>query len=167
MSNPNRYFQPEYDGIDHINVHSNGATELGRKLNNLAHTPFTHSQWGRFNSVEGFYWWVVTDGTFPQLKYLHGHTLRREIRLLGLPLLKVDKDSVSYLKDAIRLKITQNYQLGSKLVDCYLPLTCYTVYGKTKQGRKIVPCKERSEQIEYLEELRRELRPRTPKRMVI
>lgn len=48
-------FEPKNDGIDHINVYSGGATELGRLLTNFAHTPF-ENEYGKFESVEGFWY---------------------------------------------------------------------------------------------------------------
>ena len=54
-------FQPNEDGITHINICSKGKTELGRLLSNFAHTPFWLQGAGRFESVEGYWFWLGTE----------------------------------------------------------------------------------------------------------
>lgn len=48
---------PELDGIDHINVYSQGKTKLGRLLSNFANTPFEIPGLGRFQSVESYWYY--------------------------------------------------------------------------------------------------------------
>lgn len=61
---------PENDGIDHINVYSKGQTRLGRFLSNFADTPFDHPEYGRFRTVEGFWYWLMTG--LEELRHLPG-----------------------------------------------------------------------------------------------
>jgi hypothetical protein len=56
----NSKINPHKDGIDHINIYSRGKTEVGRQLSNFAHTPFTHKDYGYFNSVEGLWYYLIT-----------------------------------------------------------------------------------------------------------
>lgn len=46
--------KPSDDGVTHINVYSNGKTELGRWLSNFS-TSNTETEHGTFVSLEGFY----------------------------------------------------------------------------------------------------------------
>ena len=52
-------FDPNLDGINHINVYSRGKTEIGRFLSNMAHTPFEYQRFEsqRFDlkNVESFW----------------------------------------------------------------------------------------------------------------
>lgn len=51
---------PGIDGVDHINIYSQGKTELGRALSNFSTIPFIHPVHGRFETVEGFWYWLTT-----------------------------------------------------------------------------------------------------------
>ena len=51
------YPHPMNDGVDHINVYSKGATELGRFLTNMNNIP-VNTKHGRFQSVEGYWHWL-------------------------------------------------------------------------------------------------------------
>jgi hypothetical protein len=48
---------PEEDGVTHINIYSKGKTELGRWLTNFSYSPFNHPEYGKFLSMEGFWYW--------------------------------------------------------------------------------------------------------------
>jgi hypothetical protein len=49
---------PSEDGIGHINVYSKAKTKLGRELSNFSFSPFTHPEDGKFNSIEGYWYWL-------------------------------------------------------------------------------------------------------------
>ena len=63
---------PLEDGVTHINVYSRGNTELGQLCSNLALTPFFYPQYGQFNSVEGFWYWLSLGKKFDEFKTLYG-----------------------------------------------------------------------------------------------
>lgn len=48
---------PARDGIEHINVYSKGATDLGRMLSNFSKFPIRTKD-GNFMSVEGYWYWL-------------------------------------------------------------------------------------------------------------
>lgn len=50
-------FNPDNDGVDHINIYSMGKTELGKMLSNFAKFPI-HTKDGDFMSVEGYWYWM-------------------------------------------------------------------------------------------------------------
>ena len=48
-------YDPEEDGITHINIWYLGKTELGKMLSHFYKSPFHHPYFGTFNSMEGFW----------------------------------------------------------------------------------------------------------------
>jgi len=48
---------PKLDGITHVNIYSQGKTELGRMLSNFYHYKINTKD-GEFNSVEGYWYWL-------------------------------------------------------------------------------------------------------------
>lgn len=50
----------EEDGITHINAYSKGKTKLGRMLSNMSDIGIDHPEYGKFKTLEGFYWWLKT-----------------------------------------------------------------------------------------------------------
>ena len=50
-------FNPMQDGITHINIYTQGKTQLGRALSNLFDCEFTVPGYGDFKSLEGFWYY--------------------------------------------------------------------------------------------------------------
>lgn len=48
---------PNFDGATHVNIYSQGKTELGRLLSNFIRSPFECED-GRFLSIEGYWHWL-------------------------------------------------------------------------------------------------------------
>ena len=69
---PLKLFDPDKDGIDHINTYSQGRTELGRLMSNFAYTPFTFEPYGDFVGGEGFYFYYLTGCQHEEFKTLVG-----------------------------------------------------------------------------------------------
>lgn len=117
------------DGVDHINVYSKGATELGRLLSNFAHTPFTGGG-RRFASVEGWWHWFCTGSKIHYLADLYGFKAKQEGRKYER--VRVPNRKVLYL--VYEVKILHNEYIREMLVNSTLPLTHYYNYdGKIVQ----------------------------------
>lgn len=137
---------PENDGVDHLNIYSRGATHLGRVLSNFSHTPFTHPQYGHFESLEGFWYWLRSGMRHEVLKELWGFEAKREGRLYE----KVICDNFQEeIKKAIQLKIEQTPYLKERFIKSNLPFKHYYNYGG-----KVVEPKDSQFIIEFLDELR-------------
>lgn len=73
-------FNPDNDGIDHINVYSKGKTELGRFLSNFQHW-WIDTEDGAFASIEGYWYWLSTkDERLRDLAGYEAKKLGRELR---------------------------------------------------------------------------------------
>jgi hypothetical protein len=116
-------FNPNEDGVTHINVYSKGRTELGRSLTNLAPTPFRHPHLGEFKCVEGFWYMFVTCQA--QFQRMDGWTAKRE----GDKAHRVREMDKATLKEVYLLKLQYNPRIKDMLLANTLPLEHYYVYG--------------------------------------
>lgn len=127
-------FLPATDGIDHVNVYSQGRTDLGRLLSNFAHTLFVVPIHGRFASVEAYWYWLqCEDGKAREgLRGHFGFAAKQAGRALRVP----DYGRADELEfrrciaRAIREKIWQTPGLAAALAGSALPLTHYYVFGQ-------------------------------------
>lgn len=126
-------YKPENDGIDHINVYSKGKTQLGRGLSNFAYTPFRIPFLGSFNSVEGFWYWVLTNAE--STRYTYGFTAKKlgkeilDLQFHGKEEVCPNQVSPRLLKIAYRAKLRCNPSIKQDLEWNTLPLAHYYVYG--------------------------------------
>lgn len=74
---------PDKDGIDFINMYSQCATRLGRRLSHFARTPFIHPFFGPFESLEGFWFYIKTNKQYDELRYKYGIHAKREGKMLA------------------------------------------------------------------------------------
>lgn len=116
---------PDKDGVDHINIYSKGFTELGQLLSNFAHTPFELPNVGKFQSVEGYWYWLLTKDD--SLKELHGYAAKQYgRRCMNLaPETKITKD---ILKAAYIAKLEANPNILEMLKQNTLPLKHYYMF---------------------------------------
>ena len=150
-------YKPQDDGITHINVYSKGNTELGKLLSNFAHTPFRIPFMGDFQSVEGFWYWVITGAD--ELKILHGWYAKRRGEQISLNLGTFTKEEYAvtkqHLQIAYKAKLRYNKKIEEMLMKNELPLTHYYVYNE-----KIVTPKEFQWTATLWEEIKNEKRIR-------
>ena len=138
------------DGTTHINIYSKGQTELGRMLSNFYHSPFNHPTYGNFHSVEGFYYylqirmvaeefdaiWVYKE--IDKLKTLSNYDAKKK----GQDIKSIFDEDMYFqidfnkfkkeIKKAIEMKLEQNENIKTKLIESTLPLDHYYVYGDKK-----------------------------------
>lgn len=121
------------DGINHINVYSKGKTKIGRWLSNFAHSPFTIPEGDTFQSVEGYWYWLMIKGHPEELKYLHGFKAKqigRELKELhGIEITSDDEGFQECIKNALDCKLRANRGMCKLLANTNLPLCHYYVYG--------------------------------------
>lgn len=144
---------PEKDGIDHINIYSKGKTELGRFLTNFAHTPFEHPIDGKFESIEGYWYWLTCQND--ALRKVYGFQAKKLGRDLGGKDWVEDPMFEYKIKTAILAKLDANPDIVLDLIDSDLPFKHYYVFGG-----KVVEPKEGKWILEFFERLRSEVTPR-------
>ena len=122
-------YTPETDGVDHINVYSQGKTQLGRFLTNFANSPFICGD-GEFQSVEGYWYWLsCTHPRKEELRKAYGFNakkLGRELRAADWVHTPEFKEKI---KTAIACKVGGNLRMLNELRRNTLPLRHYYVFG--------------------------------------
>lgn len=158
LPRPRRDLDPDRDGIDHINCWSKGKTALGRLLSNFALTPFEHPQYGRFVSVEGFWYWAASGMQHEHFRRLYGHSAK-QAGLLTETVFRPESEFQDLIRDAIRLKIEQNEELKTAFIASTLPFEHYFVYPGN-----VVRKEKHRWQMDHLETLRAAMQEQlTPK----
>jgi hypothetical protein len=126
-------YTPNTDGIDHINIYSKGKTLLGRLLSNFAYTPFIYPEYALFYSVEGFWYYYLSDCKFNELKLLSGYQAKAFGKTLKCRMLV--NDDIPIILEAIRHKLRQNRNIIELLKESDLPLTHYYAYLKGNEWK--------------------------------
>lgn len=140
---------PKDDGVKHINIYSKGKTKLGKFLSNFTKAPFDHPEDGKFNSIEGYWYWLsAKDDT---LRSTYGFQAKARGRELGGKDW-IDTDEFKRkIKMAIRHKLHANPEMRTEFKASTLPFMHYYVYGG-----KVVEPKEGAWLIEFFRQLRDE-----------
>lgn len=119
-------FTSDKDGVDHINIHSMGKTELGRLLSHFAHTPFVHPYFGPFYSMEGFWYFARSGFNESRLRYLSGFRAKQVGKELGY---KWYKDFKEDIIAANYQKIIQHDNIRELMIASELPFDHYYTFG--------------------------------------
>ena len=150
-------WHPRYEGIDHINIYSKSSLPVGRALSNFFPSTFLHPEYGKFNSVEGFYYYLLTGQENENLRELVGLPAKTLGRALPVKR-KIDKKFKQEIQKAITYKIIQNPYIQDLLIRTTLPLAHYYYYGDPRLEVKIYDqAKEHGYMIEAIEEIRHNL----------
>ncbi len=120
-------WDPELDGVDHLNVYSKARTELGQWLSNFAYQPIHVLEDGTFNSVEGYWYWLTRQHV--QLRTLCGWEAKKLGR--SLPEVRTLSDEAFQLKirAAIMAKAYVCPDMIAQLRATTLPLAHYYVFN--------------------------------------
>ena len=121
-------YNPELDGITHVNIYSKGKTDLGRFLTNFAHTPITLSE-GTFQSIEGYWYWLGSHDD--RLKALHGFEAKQFGRLCNRNYRLTEDNFQRKIKIAISVKMAHWPVYLRELQMLKIPLAHYYVFGNS------------------------------------
>jgi predicted NAD-dependent protein-ADP-ribosyltransferase YbiA (DUF1768 family) len=136
------------DGVDYINVYSQGATTLGRLLSNFAHTKISVD--GEiFESVESWWYWMkmvninksvlvplFSDEHLSEIKTKVGRIAKDYFRKLYKDNSFEFNPSKEELKKVYILKIEQHPHIKEMLLKNDLPFEHYYVMGDKKVEAK-------------------------------
>lgn len=125
------------DGVDHINIHNDAVTELGRLLDMNAKTPFTHPELGSFHCVGGLWHYIKTRPMVEEYRILHGAQLRYKVSQMKRESMSNPEApqpvSVNGFKtivaDAMWHKVTQDEKLVNLMAQSTLPFEHYFNQG--------------------------------------
>ena len=118
------------DGISHINIYSQGRTDLGRMLSNFAMFQIQTKD-GVFQSVEGYWHWLGIEDCMEKkkLRILYGYDAKKygtDLKLHKQP--RFDNDFESKILHAIWYKVRRNQHLFLPQYQT-LPFEHYYVFG--------------------------------------
>lgn len=176
------HLDPQNDGVDHINIASRAATEVGRKLTNFYRHPLNIQDLGVFYSIEGLWYWLWTDEIIKhyQAKGLYDFDARIKpmrdqlLTASGVNAKQLGRDIIKLLPEAphheaspefrkriceaIKLKVRTIPGLMEDLRATYpKPLFHYYVFGKDPKNLKVVIPERHPWLIEFLNKYRDEL----------
>jgi hypothetical protein len=163
-------FDPQDDGITHINIYSKAKTFLGRQLSNFAYTPIVLKE-GLFNSIEAYWYfaqlelWCENDSRptseeLMDLKHRSGYYAKKYGKELcikyfkgGAITLQQDEEFKDKILTALNAKAEQTPNLKGMLAVSELPFTHYYCFGS-----KVIEPKQYYWQVEFWEKLRKDLK---------
>jgi hypothetical protein len=145
-------YTTDKDGVEYINIYSQGRTKLGVLLSNFTHVPGgIKTEDGVFMSVEAYWYWLGT--VHPQRDYLramHGWRVKaqgREMRRTHPNMMDAELFQ-NKIKRSIVLKVNLIPELKQLMIENELPYVHYYVM----QGTIRVP-KDNTWVIEFIEKL--------------
>ena len=153
-------YHPREEGLNHINVYSKSQTSLGRALSNFFFSPFIHPVYGKFNTMEGFYCYLLTGNLNEDLRDMKG----AEAKAWGkhaIAIRKIDAKFKKEIQEGIAHKIIQNVYIQKLLLASgNLMIRHYYFYGDptTDNIRVYDKSKEHSYMLHAIEEIRKNLR---------
>lgn len=128
------------DAVDHINIHNDAKTELGRFLDMNSNTQFVHPEAGTFHSVGGLWHYIQTFPLVEEYRILTGAQLRRKVSALREEARNNDNPDVprprnvkgfrTIIADAMWYKVTQNEKIVTLMAESTLPFEHYFTQGE-------------------------------------
>ena len=136
------------DGVTHININSNGNTELGRMLSNYSTYTIVHPKYGKIHTIEGLWCFLRSNKRLKWcLECPNGSKLdRSKIVDTWNGTQEQFRDEI---KTAIELKIKTYKNIRTELINSDLPFTMYFI--NSRQKIRVPPVEWL---VEYMEELR-------------
>jgi hypothetical protein len=142
----------EMDGENHINIHYHVAkTELGKLLAFFSRTPFVHPQYGKFNSLEAFWWWIGAVSPDDRIRSYSGDKARSFGKDWGK---QRSDDFYKQIYIANYYRIEQNRTLLRLFKESTLPFTCYYLF-KGIEGPHQIDDRNSAQIVPMFEDLRK------------
>lgn len=124
------------DGEDHINIWRHAETELGRFLALDSELSVNHKYFGRFGSVETFWYYIQSRERDDRIRSMYGKTLKNFIR-------KLTREQVTNFRamigDTMYQRVLQYPPLLKALKDSTLPFDYYYIDNRNEVGIPIRP----------------------------
>lgn len=115
------------DGKDHIRIHLEGATSLGRELSEFYVRPFVVEPFAEFNHLVGYSLWLKTGKVRSQLRCLSPYESLRFVK-------RVESCGVwnntyeEEFKAGVKASLLADPDLVDRFLDNKLPLMMYKTY---------------------------------------
>lgn len=123
------------DGVDHINIYSKAKTDLGLALALSCPLSFRHSVFGKFKSVESFWFYLRTTERDDRIRTMSGGSLRK---FAGKLKQQRVVNFCAIFMDANWQKVKQFPEIENEMRDSVLPFEMYYTYRRVN-GVRIRP----------------------------
>lgn len=110
--------QAQEDGVNFINVNHCAKTEIGKKLSITTNMPFTLPEYGSFNCLMGFWYYLLSQPGDERLRTLHGGACSQRRSTLNLVEFEGWKQIVA---DALWHQVCSYPEVRQALLDNRLP----------------------------------------------
>lgn len=131
-------YNPMDDGKTHINVYSRAATRLGQALSNFSRLAFEHPIYGRFVSVEGFWYYAATGFQHDDLREVSGYQAKQLGR--SYPRVMMDEETFRHnIRVALDARFAAHPWLRVELAKSTLPLVHYYYWGSADNPKVVAP----------------------------
>lgn len=112
------------DGEDHINIYLNCKTPLGQALSPFTINPFIDRFYGKFNSRQGFYYYLLSKDGHEAFRIMHPIKMRNYAA--NLPTMGYFSPNLRYfMATALWSQIKDNEAVKQQLIDNQLPFEAY------------------------------------------
>lgn len=129
-------FDPNRDGVDHINIYSKGKTELGRWMSNFTREPIEVPGHGHFDSIEGYWYWLSKGDD--RLRTMSGFAAKQLGKSLPVnpQFHQQSSEALEFsfrlmIVEALKAKAAKRPDMVAKLRATSLPLTHYYAFNGT------------------------------------
>lgn len=127
---------PSEDGVTHINCYTQGKTQLGRVMSNLAPVSIDLPDAGHFASLEAYWFWLGTGQQFDELRVLSSFEARKQGK--RYPRVTHPHFQELFCK-ALTAKVHQHQALAEAFYQSTLPFVHYYYYGNPPNCKVIIP----------------------------
>lgn len=141
---------PEKEGLDYINVYSKAKTQLGKRLSHLTVYPTEHPRFGRFDTMEGFWYYLATGMVYERFRTMSGFEAKaagKEAKSIPMPEFE---DEIRY---ANCLKLYTHRHILNDLLDSTLPLVHFYCY-RNHNGAVVRPANRSVWLMKFFEQIR-------------
>lgn len=123
---------PLTDGNSHINIYSKAKTQLGHDLSNFSTLGIKHPEYGRFASLEAYWYWLASGKQFDSVRDLTGIAAKRGGKMYP----RVDNPNFEEeFTQGIHLRFQQHPDLWMRFMTCRLPYTHYYYFGAPEDAK--------------------------------
>lgn len=117
------------DGVDHINIWEEGATDLGQVMSHSSPIELNHSLFGRFSNMQAFWNYIQSVERDDRIRALTGRNLRQFSQKLT-PAKVVNFRAI--IMDSNYQRAKQYPLIVKELVESSLPFDCYYLHRTSK-----------------------------------
>lgn len=149
-------FKPDTDGVTHINIYSDGKTQLGRFLSHFAPAKVSHPVYGEFPTMENFWHYVKHGAKVPEFRTLSPYIVKNRSKQYTV---HAPNDFDDMIRAMNKQKIESRPKALKAFIECDLPFDHYYMIHSKSTGELIkVRPREADKLVIMFESLRMELR---------